>query len=47
MNPEQLLTRDALTEGATTYKTGDDYENHQLQILRNQLKQLIHKEASV
>lgn len=47
MNPEQLLTRDALSEGAVTYKTADDYENHQLQILGRQLKQLIQKEASV
>ena len=47
MNPEQLLTRDALTEGAIAHKTTEDLENHQLQILSSQLKQLIHKEASV
>lgn len=47
MNPEQLLTRDALNEGATTHKTTDDFENHQLQILSNQLKQLIRQEATV
>jgi hypothetical protein len=47
MNPEQLLTKDALTEGATTQKSTEDLENHQLQILSSQLKQLIHKEASV
>ena len=47
VNPDQLLTRDALSEGAITYKSADDYENHQLQILRSQLKQLIQKEASV
>jgi len=47
MNPEQLLTRDALTEGAITCKNAQDYENHQLSILSNQLKQLIRQEASV
>jgi site-specific recombinase XerD len=47
MNPEQILTRDALNDGAITYKTADDCENHQLQILSQQLKQLIQKEASV
>ena len=47
MNPEQLLTKDALTEGAITHKTAEDLENHQLQLLSSQLKQLIHKEASV
>jgi site-specific recombinase XerD len=46
MNPEQLLTRDALSEGAITYKSADDYENHQLQILSSELKQLIKREAS-
>jgi hypothetical protein len=45
--PEQLLAKDTLNEGATTYKTADDFENHQLQILRNQLKQLIRQEATV
>jgi site-specific recombinase XerD len=47
MNPEQLLTRDALSDGAITCKNKDDYENHQMQILSNQLKQLIRQEASV
>jgi len=47
MNPEQLLTRDALSEGAITHKTAEDYENHQLQILGRQLKQLIQQETSV
>jgi hypothetical protein len=46
MNPEQLLTRDALSEGAITCKSADDYENHQLQILSSELKQLIKREAS-
>ena len=47
MNPEQLLTRDALSEGAVTHKTADEYENYQLQILSRQLKQLIKQETSV
>lgn len=47
MNPEQLLTRDALSEGATTYKTASENQNHQLEILASQLKQLIRESASV
>ena len=46
VTPEQVLTRDALSQGAITYKTADDYQNHQLQILSNELKQLIKREAS-
>jgi hypothetical protein len=46
MNPEQLLTRDALSDGAITNKDSEDLENHQLQVLRNQLKQLIREEAT-
>jgi len=46
MNPEQVLTRDALTEGATTYKSTEDFENHQLAVLSSQLKQLIRQEAT-
>ena len=47
MNPEQLLTRDALTQGAATHKTQQDLENHQLTLLASQLKQLIRQEAPV
>jgi site-specific recombinase XerD len=47
MNPEQILTRDALNEGAATHKSPEDLENHQLAILSNQLKQLIRQEATV
>jgi hypothetical protein len=47
INPEQILTRDALSDGAITCKSKEDFENHQLQILGNQLKQLIRQEASV
>ena len=47
MNPEQLLTRDALADGAVTHNSTEDFENHQLAILSNQLKQLIRQEATV
>ena len=47
MNPAQLLTRDALNDGATTNKSAEDFENRQLEILSSQLKQLIRQEASV
>ena len=47
MNPEQMLTRDALSEGAITHRNSEDLENHQLQILSSQLKQLIRQEATV
>jgi site-specific recombinase XerD len=46
MNPEQLLTRDAMLDGATTNRNTQDQENHQLQLLSNQLKQLIRQEAT-
>ena len=46
MNPEQILARDALYDGATTYRNPEDFENHQLTILSNQLKQLIRQEAT-
>jgi hypothetical protein len=39
MNPEEFLTRNALTKGAITEK--QDQENYQLAILRSQLRQLI------
>jgi site-specific recombinase XerD len=42
-NPEQLLTRDAFTQGAITEK--QDNPDYQLTVLRNQLKQLIKEEA--
>lgn len=47
MNPEQILARDALADGATTRRNQEEAENHQLAVLRNQLKQLIQKEATV
>jgi len=47
MNPEQILTRDALSDGATTHKNTENLENHQLQLLTNELKHLIRQEATV
>lgn len=47
MNPEQVLTREALSDGAATYRSTEDFENHQLTILGNQLKQLIREAATV
>jgi len=47
MNPEVLFTRDALTQGEITAKNGEECESHQLQILNNELKELIKREAKV
>ena len=46
MNPEQLLTTNALAEGAITYTNSTDIENHQLVLLSNQLKELIRNEKT-
>jgi site-specific recombinase XerD len=43
MNPEQVLARDALAEGATTHK--EDLETHQLTVLANQIRQLVQQSA--
>jgi len=45
MNPEQMLTREALSQGATAYTSPEDLENHQLTALSNALKQMIRQEA--
>jgi hypothetical protein len=47
MNPEQILTREALNQGATFHMSPEDFENHQLAILSRSLKQLIREEAAV
>ena len=46
MKPEQVLTRDALAEGAITCKNQEELETHQLTVLCNQLKQLIQQAAN-
>ncbi len=45
MNPEQMLTREALSQPAASYIKPEDQENRQLQILTETLKELIRKEA--
>jgi hypothetical protein len=47
INPEQILTKDALAEGSTKHKNQDDLENHQLTILSQQLKELIRQEVAI
>jgi len=47
LNPEQILTREALSQGAAVYISPKDLENHQLAILSRSLKQLIREEATV
>ncbi len=46
MNPEQLLAREALAQGATTEKQ-EDLADQQLAVLRQQLKKLIKEETAV
>jgi hypothetical protein len=42
-NPEQLLSREALAQGATTDR--QNIENNQIDFLRNQLRQIIKEQA--
>jgi hypothetical protein len=44
MNPEQVLSRNALSEGAITVQNGED---QQITMLRKQLRELILAEVSV
>ena len=46
MNPEQLLAKEALAQGAITHTNQAEQENQQLNFLANQLKELIKKEAT-
>ena len=46
LNPEQILTREALTKGAKAYISIEDRENHDLQVLSQTLRDLIRKEAT-
>lgn len=46
LNPEQILTREALTQGAATVTDAADHENHTLQVLSRTLRDLIRQEAS-
>lgn len=44
MNPENVLARDALTDGNITIQDGED---HQFAVLRKQLRELILAKVSV
>lgn len=44
MNPEKVLAKDALADGAITYKNN---EVRQLAVLRKQLRELMFNETSV
>jgi hypothetical protein len=46
LNPEQILTREALTQGATTVISTETQENHDLQVLSRTLRDLIRQEAN-
>jgi hypothetical protein len=46
MNPEQVLTREALNQPARTQVNPDEYENTQLQTLGKALRELIRKDAT-
>jgi hypothetical protein len=45
MNPEQVLTREALTQGAVAYIPPQDKESHDLQVLSQTLRDMIRQEA--
>jgi site-specific recombinase XerD len=47
LNPEQILTREALTRGAAVYSRAQNFEDHQLAVLSQTLKQLIRQETAV
>ena len=46
MNPEQVLTRETLSQEAATYINPQDRENHDLQILSRTIRDLIRQEVS-
>ena len=46
LNPDKILAREALTEGATAYIPLEERENNQLQILSRTLKDLIRQEIA-
>jgi type I restriction-modification system DNA methylase subunit/site-specific recombinase XerD len=46
MNPEQVLAREALSQGATVHINPQDRENYHLQVLRQTLKELIRQETN-
>jgi len=47
LNPEQILTREAVSQEATFNVSPEELENHQLAVLSRSLKQLIREETVV
>jgi len=47
LNPEQILPREAFSQGAAFYLSPEELENHQLTVLSRSLKQLIREETTV
>ncbi len=45
INPEQILTREALAQHATTYQDPAQLKDRQLQLLGRTLRELIHQET--
>ncbi|TMI20467.1 hypothetical protein E6H36_12910 [Candidatus Bathyarchaeota archaeon] len=45
INPEQILTRDALNQPATTYQDPTHAQEHQWLVLTKTLRELIHQET--
>src|SRR2546426_12096422 len=45
INPEQILTKEALTQHATTYLDTAQLQDHQLELLTTTLRDLIHQET--
>lgn len=46
LSPEQILTREALSQGAIIHIDSTELENHQLIVLSNTLRELIRQEAT-
>jgi site-specific recombinase XerD len=46
MDPEQVLTREALNQPATTQVSSEEYQNNQLQTLSKALRELIRKDTT-
>jgi hypothetical protein len=46
LEPLLLLTGEALSQGATTFRSSEEFENHQLDFLSLQLQELIRQEKT-
>jgi len=44
-DPEKILTRETLTQGATVVLAPEDYQSHHLQILRQHVRELLQQET--